>query len=127
MRGAANQRYGPLVRHYFEMVAAMVVGMVVMGLVHDLVWPSLTERADIGALVMATDMALGMSAWMRFRGHPWLGIAEMSASMYVPFVVLLVPFWTGFIDGGDLMIWGHIAMFAAMALVVFARPAQFAH
>ena len=49
---------------------------------------------------MATNMAVGMGAWMRFRGHSWRGIAEMSASMYVPFAVLLVPFWAGAIGAG---------------------------
>src|SRR4051794_18918480 len=91
-----------LVRHYLEMVVAMVVGMVVLGPVHEYLWPGLDDRADVAALVMATDMAIGMAAWMRFRGHSWPAITEMSAAMYVPFAVLLVPFWTGAVSGGVL-------------------------
>ena len=116
-----------LVRHYLEMVVAMLVGMAVLGPLHELVWPSMTARADVGVLVMATDMAIGMGAWMRVRGHSWRGIAEMSASMYAPFVALLVPYWTGSVGGHNLTMWGHVLMFPAMALVMYLRPAEYAH
>jgi flagellar biosynthetic protein FliP len=95
--------------------------------VEGLLWPALTARPDVGALVMATNMSLGMAAWMRFRGHLWRGIAEMSASMYLPFVVLLVPFWAGTIGEGALMMWGHLLMLPAMALVMVLRPGEYAH
>jgi hypothetical protein len=116
-----------LVRHYLEMVVAMLVGMAVLGSLHQLVWPALTARPDVGVLVMATDMAIGMGAWMRFRRHSWRGIAEMSAAMYAPFAVLLVPFWTGSVGEHDLMTWGHVLMLPAMALVMYLRPAEYAH
>jgi len=115
------------VRHYAEMVVAMLVGMLVLGALHDLVWPGLTARADVGVLVMATDMALGMGAWMRFRGHSWRGVGEMTAAMYVPFLVLLVPFWAGALGEHALMAWGHVLMLAAMAAVMLLRPAEYAH
>jgi hypothetical protein len=115
------------VRHYLEMVLAMLAGMVVLGPAEDLVWPALTARVDVGVMVMATNMAIGMGAWMRFRGHSWRGITEMSASMYVPFAVLLVPFWAGAIGEGALMTWGHVLMLPAMALVMVMRPAEYAH
>jgi flagellar biosynthetic protein FliP len=100
-----SHRIRHFVRHYLEMVVAMLAGMMVLGPVEDLVWPTLTARADVGVMVMATNMAIGMGAWMRFRGHSSRGIAEMSASMYVPFLVLLVPFWTGGIGEHALMTW----------------------
>ena len=115
------------VRHYLEMVLAMLVGMAVLGPLEDLVWPALTARPDIGVLVMATNMSIGMGAWMRFRGHSWRGIAEMSAAMYAPFAVLVVPFWLGTLDGSQLMTWGHLLMLPAMALVMFLRPAEYTH
>jgi flagellar biosynthetic protein FliP len=115
------------VRHYLEMVAAMLVGMFALGGLEDLVWPALTERADVAAMVMATNMSLGMAAWMRFRRHSWRGIAEMSASMYLPFVVLLVPYWAGLAGEGLLMTWGHVLMLPAMALAMLLRPAEYAH
>ena len=115
------------VRHYVEMVLAMLVGMYALGGLEGLVWPALTTRADVAVMVMATNMSLGMTAWMRFRGHSWRGITEMSASMYLPFVVLLVPYWAGLAGEGVLMAWGHLLMLPAMALAMLLRPAEYAH
>src|SRR5215212_3907890 len=84
-----------LTRHYLEMVVAMVVGMMALGPVWSLVWPGWTDNATVHVLVMATDMAIGMGAWMAFRRHSWPAIAEMTAAMYLPFLVLLVPYWLG--------------------------------
>ena len=114
-------------RHYLEMVVAMFVGMFALGGLEDAVWPALFSRADVGVLVMATNMSIGMGAWMLVRGHSWRGIAEMSASMYLPFVVLLVPFWAGVVGEHALMTWGHVLMFPAMALVMVLRPDEYAH
>jgi len=116
-----------LVRHYLEMIVAMLIGMVLLGLLQQLAWPSLNFHSAVGVLVMATDMAIGMGAWMRVRGHSWRGIAEMSASMYAPFIALLVPYWTGAVSGAELLAWGHLLMFPAMALVMYLRPAEYLH
>jgi flagellar biosynthetic protein FliP len=78
-------------------------------------------------MIMATNMAIGMGVWMRVRGHSWRGIAEMSASMYLPFAVLLVPYWAGAIGSGTLMTWGHVLMLPAMALAMALRPAEYSH
>jgi flagellar biosynthetic protein FliP len=122
-----GHRVWHFVRHYLEMVVAMLAGMLVLGPLEGLVWPALTARPDVGVMVMATNMAIGMGAWMRFRGHSWRGIAEMSASMYVPFAVLLVPFWAGAIGEHTMMTWGHLLMLLAMALVMLLRPSEYAH
>ena len=116
-----------LVRHYLEMVVAMLVGMIVLGQAESLVWPALTVGAEVGVMIMATNMAIGMGVWMRVRGHSWRGIAEMSASMYLPFVLLLVPYWAGTIGSGTLMTWGHVLMLPAMALAMALRPAEYSH
>ena len=115
------------VRHYLEMILAMLVGMFALGGLQDALWPGLTTRADVGVLVMATNMAVGMAAWMWFRGHSWRGIAEMSAVMYLPFLVLLVPFWAGAIGEHALMMWGHVLMFPAMGAVMLLRPDEYTH
>ena len=116
-----------VVRHYLEMVVAMLLGMAVLGPVWSLVWPGLSAHTAADALVMATDMAIGMGAWMRFRGHSWPAIAAMSAAMYLPFVVLLVPFWAGLITGGTLLAAGHLLMLPAMALAMLFRRSEYLH
>ena len=113
--------------HYLEMVLAMLAGMFVLGWLEGLVWPGPGLRAEIEVLIMATNMSVGMAAWMRVRGHSWRGIAEMSASMYAPFAVLLVPFWAGVLGEHALMTWGHVLMLPAMALVMVLRPDEHAH
>jgi hypothetical protein len=116
-----------LVRHYLEMVVAMVAGMVVLGPVWHLAWPGLSGHVAAGALVMATDMAIGMGGWMRFRGHSWRAIGVMSAAMYLPFLVLLVPFAAGAITGGTLMTAGHVLMLPAMAAAMAYRRHEYLH
>jgi hypothetical protein len=117
-----------LVRHYLEMVAAMLVGMVALGAVESLIWPGLHDRTDVMVLFMATNMAIGMSAWMWFRRHSWIAITEMAAAMYLPFLVLLVPYWAGAISGSAVMSWGHLLMLVAMALpMVWWRRAEYVH
>ena len=127
-RHSRSHQVWHLVRHYLEMVVAMVVGMVVLGPVWQLVWPGLSGHVAADALVMATDMSIGMGAWMRFRGHSWSAIAEMSAAMYLPFLVLLVPLWAGEITGGTLLLTaGHLLMLPAMALAMVWRRNEYLH
>lgn len=120
---------GRFLLHYLEMVAAMAVGMAVWP-VWSLAlgaagWGGVLERPDVAALVMATTMALGMSVWMRFRGHRWRPVAEMAAAMYGPFVVLLVPLWLGVVSGHTVVMAGHVLMLPAMAGVMLLRRDEY--
>ena len=78
------------------------------------------------ALIMATNMTVAMSAWMKVRRHGWRPIAEMGAAMYVPFLVLFVPLALGLIGTGGLMLWGHLLMLPAMAAAMLLRPHEYA-
>ena len=118
--------------HFLEMVVAMAVGMVVL---HP-VWMFLLDASGAawlmsnpytGALIMATNMTVAMSAWMKFRGHRWRPIVEMGAAMYLPFLVLFAPLALGVIDKGALMLWGHLLMLPAMAAAMVLRPHEYAH
>jgi hypothetical protein len=119
-------------RHFAEMVVAMAVGMVVL---HPL-WmialdavgaAGLMRNPYSGALIMATNMTVAMSAWMQVRGHRWRPIVEMGAAMYVPFLVLFVPLALGLIGEGAMMLWGHVLMLPAMAVAMLLRPHEYAH
>ncbi|GAA2989855.1 hypothetical protein [Streptosporangium longisporum] len=116
--------------HFAEMVIAMIAGMLLFGQVWAVVspllgWSDALARADLAAMVMATDMTLGMAIWMRVRGHDWPSIAEMGAAMFVPFLVLLVPFWTGALSGDGLMIGGHLLMLPAMLVAMLLRRKEY--
>jgi hypothetical protein len=56
-------------RHYLEMVLAMLLGMgVVMGALGA---ADVELDVDPQQLVMATTKTLPKVAWMRYRGHGW--------------------------------------------------------
>jgi hypothetical protein len=112
------RRHSRAVLEYVGMVAGMLVGMVVLGLVRDVVAPGAALRADLETIVMATEMVIGMSAWMVARRHDWQGIAVMSAVMYLPFLLLMPLFWVGWISGAVLSLGGHLLMLPFMALAM---------
>ncbi|GAA1504429.1 hypothetical protein [Nocardioides humi] len=117
--------------HYGEMVAAMLLGMMVL-------WPvwmlatsaagdgSWLRSATVETLVMATTMALPMAGWMRFRGHRWAPIAEMCAVMYAGFAVAVPLYWAGALGEHGLMMVGHIAMFVLMLVAMTWRWQEYA-
>ena len=123
---------GEFTLHFLEMIVAMAVGMValhpVWTLVLDTVGASgLMHDPYTSALIMATNMTVAMSAWMKVRGHRWRPIAEMGAAMYLPFLVLFVPLALGLIGESALMLWGHVLMLPAMAAAMLLRPSEYAH
>jgi flagellar biosynthetic protein FliP len=87
----------------------------------------LTDRVGLRALVMTANMTIGMAVWMRHRGHGWGTIAEMSAAMFVPLGILIVPFWAGALSGAALIGLMHLLMFPAMAIAMQHRRAEYAH
>lgn len=119
-------------RHYGEMLLAMIIGMLLLAPVWAAAgdWLGLAAvfgRADVGALIMATDMTAAITVWMRHRGHPWPPVAEMGAAMYVPFLLLLPPFWLGLVSGGTVMIAGHVLMLPAMLAAMLWRREEYGH
>ena len=129
---ARRHRWRKLTVHYVEMVIAMAVGMYALSPVWTFLldaagWSAFLDSPEAMAMVMATDMTIGMTAWMRFRGHSWRPCAEMGAAMYLPFLVLLPPMWAGLITSGGMLLWGHVLMLFAMAGAMALRPHEYAH
>ena len=121
---------GHFVRHYLEMVVAMVIGMVALGPLWSIAgdalgWTAVLHAPEPMALIMATNMSVAMCGWMRFRGHSWPATLEMAAAMYLPFVVLFPPMWAGLISTGAMMIVGHVLMLPAMAAAMLLRRAEY--
>jgi hypothetical protein len=124
--------WGALARHYFEMVIAMVVGMMVLQPLWTVAFdalrlPDALERATVMALVMATDMSLGMGVWMRYRGHSWRSIAEMSTAMYLPFAMFVPLVWVGVMAGGAMITAGHLLMLPTMLALMLWRRDEHGH
>ncbi|WP_370615586.1 hypothetical protein [Mumia sp. Pv 4-285] len=122
---------GVFVRHYLEMIAAMLLGM---ALLYPL-WTMATEgvdadwvrRADAESTVMATAMAVPMIAWMVFRGHGPRPIVEMTLAMYAGFWVLFPFLWWGSLDEMGVMMIGHVLMPVFMLVAMLLRRDEYAH
>ena len=113
--------------HYVEMVVSMLVGMFALGPLWSMALPALADHPAADALVMATNMSIGMAVWMAIRRHSWPRIAEMVAAMYAPFLALLVPYFLGAVSGHGLMMGGHVLMFVTMLAVMVWRRADYYH
>jgi hypothetical protein len=100
------------------MVAAMVAGMVLL----EPVWPTqiTASTTPVGwqALVMATNMSIGMSAVMLLRGHRLGSTLLMCAAMYAPFLLLLAPYSAGWLGADTFFNAGHLLMLLVMLLLV---------
>jgi hypothetical protein len=120
---------GRFIRHYLEMLVAMAVGMAALTPLWSLslapVGVELADHTPLYAMVMATNMSAGMGAWMRWRGHGWRSIGEMSAAMYVPFAVMLVPYWLGAVTTDGVMLAGHLLMLPAMLIAMLTRRDEY--
>jgi hypothetical protein len=127
--GGAHGRW-PFLRHYLEMVAAMLVGMVVLGAVVRGVlalagrtFPA--QHPELASLEMAFDMSVGMTVWMRHRGHGWATILEMVGAMFAPAIALFPLLWLDAISGDSLLLLEHLAMFPLMLLVMLRRRGEY--
>jgi hypothetical protein len=117
------------VRHYVEMVAAMFVGMAILGFPIGMGMDALGADSDAWMVLgMATSMTVPMVGWMLYRGHGWRANTEMSASMFVPALAIVGVLTTGVLtDIGVLMVAEHVVMLVAMAGVMLLRPDEYLH
>ncbi|MFG2086878.1 MULTISPECIES: hypothetical protein [unclassified Spirillospora] len=118
-----------LLRHYLEMIAAMFVGMAVLGIavrgalaLTGLEFPGGDEWASVE---MAAEMSVGMVVWMRYRGHGWASSLEMTAAMFAPLALLFPLLWLSVIAGGSLMLLEHVLMLPAMFLLMLRRRTEY--
>jgi hypothetical protein len=121
-------------RHYVEMVVAMLLGMVVLGIPASALLGaagmSMDElHSDAPALMllgMATTMTIPMVAWMRYRGHGWAASAEMSASMFIPTFATIALLGSGMVeDIGALMTIQHVVMLPSMLVAMLLRRDEY--
>ena len=121
-------------RHYAEMVLAMVLGMVVLGTPIELVLQAVGSGADVLEreapavllLGMAVIMTVPMVAWMAYRGHGRRANAEMAASMLVPGVGVIALLAAGVMtDVGDLIVLEHVVMLPSMLGVMLLRREEY--
>jgi hypothetical protein len=124
------------VRHYLEMVAAMFLGMAVLGVSAGWAlgaagssWSQLHSDAPALMLLgMAVTMTVPMVGWMAYRGHGRRANAEMSAAMFVPTSAVIGLLWAELVtDVGALLVIEHVAMFLSMLGAMLLRGAEYTH
>ncbi|WP_262849730.1 hypothetical protein [Mumia quercus] len=118
-------------RHYLEMIAAMLLGMVTLYPLWTLATASAEsawlQRADVETTVMATAMAAPMVAWMVVRGHAFRPVVEMTLAMYAGFWVLYPLLWAAVLGEMGVMMIGHVLMPVFMLLAMLLRFGEYAH
>jgi hypothetical protein len=122
------------IRHYLEMVAAMFIGMAVLGVPAEAGLKAIgtsasaleTDAPAVLLLGMALIMTAPMVGWMRYRGHGWRPNAEMAASMFIPTVGIVGVMATGMVsDFMTLMMAEHVVMFPSMLAAMLIRPQEY--
>jgi hypothetical protein len=117
------------IRHYLEMVIAMLLGMAVLGIPGFIALEAAgvdTEAAGVLLWGMALSMTVPMVAWMRHRGHGWLPCWEMAAAMIVPTIGALALLEAGALgDAHAAMGVQHVVMFPAMLGVMLLRRDEY--
>ncbi len=114
-RGRQTLRF---LRHFGEMVLAMLLGMAVFDMVTGAI--HIPMGLEVSALAMAVAMTVPMVAWMRIRKHAWRPSAEMAGAMIVPTLLLIAGSRLGLLPRTSLMLGTHILMLPAMLGVMLA-------
>src|SRR3954454_487297 len=121
------------IRHYAEMVAAMFIGMIVLGVPAEgalraagTSTTNLQDSAPAAVLLgMAVTMTVPMVGWMRYRGHGWRPSGEMAASMFLPTFAAIGLMGAGVLGFHSAMGVEHAAMFPAMLAAMLLRPSEY--
>lgn len=122
------------VRHFFEMVGVMMLGMVVLGMafrgLHLLLFGSgfaaaWDDHVVLAAFTMAFNMTVPMVLWMRYRGHSWEQAGEMAAAMNLPVLPLLVLYGFDVIPSEGVLGLQHVLMIPAMLGAMLYRKEEY--
>jgi hypothetical protein len=117
-------------RHFAEMFAVMVVGMIAAAAVFlsivQMTWDEATrQRPTASLLVIGVGMSIPMAVWMLYRGMGRRNAVEMAAAMVLPMIPFLGLVWLGVTDSalcGPYCISG----IAAMLVLMLHRRSEYA-
>ena len=120
-------------RHFVEMFVAMMVGMMALGGLDGAILSAAgtsvrevkNSAPEAFVLVMALNMTVGMTLWMRYRRHSWAMCAEMAGAMFLPAIAALVLFWCSVIHTRAVGAVEMTAMLPAMLAVMLYRRTEY--
>src|SRR3954449_5193480 len=110
-------------RHFWQMLAAMAVGMIVTGAIFLTIvglktWDEVTTQYPTQALLaMAAGMTIPMVGWMLYRGMGRRNTFEMAAAMVLPVIPFLLLVWFGITPSAQCGAYCIITVVAMLALM----------
>jgi len=131
-RGNRVGQVGRLLLHYFEMCIPMCIGFAVGDAAYF--WAAgllgynepFTELPMLSVLLVTVSMTAPMTAWMLYRGMPRRAVWEMTASMPVLAVLLLMLGWLALAPMGNLALLEHGLMMPVMLVPMLLHPGFYA-
>ena len=131
VKGSRAMHRRAFIRHFAEMVVAMLVGMGVLGGLAMLAFAAAGSGTSDqpGALrvtLMGVYMTVPMVLWMRFRGHAAGRCIEMAGSMIVPTLGVAALAAVGALGAGAALEVQHAVMVPAMLGVMLWRYGEYA-
>ena len=124
---AGKHHLSPFWRHFLQMLAIMMIGMIASGAILLTVvglktWEEVTTQYGTQALIaMAVGMTVPMAAWMLHRGMGWKKTYEMAAVMVVPVIPFLCLVWFGVTKSAQCGPYCAVSIVAMLALMFYRR------
>jgi hypothetical protein len=131
LQGKKARRF---LRHFFEMVVVMMLGMVALGAAfgafHQLALGSgyanaWRDHVGLAAFAMAFNMTVPMVLWMRYRGHSWERGGEMALAMNLPLLPAFVLYGFGAIPARGVLGMQMMLMIPAMLGAMLYRKEEY--
>lgn len=121
-------------RHFFDMVVVMMVGMVALGAAfgafHRVVFgagfaSAWRDHVGLAAVAMAFNMTVPMVLWMRYRGHGRQRAGEMALAMNLPLLPAFVLYAFDAIPARGVLGMQMMLMIPAMLAVMVYRKEEY--
>lgn len=127
MTTAGKRHLSPFWRHFLQMLAAMMLGMIATGAIFITVvglktWDEVTTQYPTQSLLaMAVGMTVPMVTWMFYRGMGWRNSFEMAAVMVAPVVPFLCLVWFDLTRSAQCGAYCALTVVSMLALMRYRR------
>lgn len=116
----------PFWRHFLQMLAVMIAGMIasaaVLLTILGMTWEEATvEHPTASLLVIAAGMSGPMTAWMLHRGMGRRNSAEMAAAMVLPVIPFLGLVWFDVTKSAQCGAYCVISIVVMLGLMAYRR------